>query len=178
MADYKPWQAQRGENARDYLYFQVYLEREYAPKYKKHLPRSLKEVAEFMGCPTEEVRRVAARWDWEERAREYDLSHVGKKMRGEVATPEELALRRRKLLSDNLDMLEEAVSLVKEQVRSGKAPRMDLAKLLDVTLHYQDRALEAEGGMEERLGQDWNLDSLSDEELELLTVLQKKASRR
>jgi hypothetical protein len=176
--DRDPWKQQEGESAREYLYFQVYLEKEYLPKYKREGLRTVKGVASFMGVDPEDVAPLAKRWKWEERAREFDLTTLGKRMRGEVETPEELKLRRRKLLSANLDMLEETLSLVRAQVAAGQTPKMDLAKLLDVTLHYQDRALEEMAPVEKTLGESWDLSGLSEAEFTLLESLQNKARKK
>lgn len=171
-----PWKPLPGEGPREYLYFQVYLEKEYLPKHLRHLPRTLKDVARFLQGDLSEVLLMAARYRWESRAREYDLSTLGKRLRGEVETLEELSLRKRKLFADNLDLIEEVVSLVRAEVAQGKVPKMDLAKLLDVTLHYQNEVNET-GQREGEVGEGWDLTELSDTELETLEALRKKARK-
>lgn len=174
----RAWNRRANENSAEYLYFQCWLTRSYLDSFADK-KRSLLELADYFRLPLVQLREVAIRNDWEARTAEYDQEQIQKRVRGELDAPPEFVRKRSILLDNTLALVQRGLEQVGKDVSGGKKSNIDFAKLLDITLHYQDRLYDVHGpsGKTDATS-DWDLSKLSEEELAVLDKIRRKCVNR
>lgn len=136
-------------------------------------------LADFFRLPLVALREIAVRQEWDARTLEYDREQIQKKVRGELDLPPEFVRKRSILLDKTLALVEKGLAQVESAVANKKKSGMDFAKLLDITLHYQDRLYDAHGSSgKSDATADWDLSKLTDEELAVLDKIRGKCVSR
>lgn len=176
----KSWEKQPGETDADYLVFQLWLTREYEEKPWVIKPRSMPKLALFTGRPESNLSRLASLNNWNQRADAFDQSKEMRRVLGEPESPTEFRRRKNRVVDTGLDLLEEAMVLLKTRMDKGygKVGFRDLATFADTMLHYKAEVLAEQPEESGDFLDAFDLSGLSNEELVSLAKIATKVKPR
>ena len=162
------WARHDDEPEHSYAYFLEYL--------KLSPPRKISVLAPMVGQSARTLYSHSSKWNWQHRADKWDQAQA------EVETKAILD-ERAKMARDHLRLLNKARMLADRHLESRLDLLDDDAKLGDV-VRLMDKAITLErlvmGEATARVEQAeaWDLESLDEDELELLAKLQAKATKK
>lgn len=170
------WSQQPGEGDSEYFLFTSWLARAHLPTPWRSVKREVLGFSVWAGKPYTEVQALHDAMEWTERTIAFDQSKIARDLSADLQTPEEYRIRRKRVINNALDTLEELTESVKQKVASGKmgGTPMDVARLMDSVLSFEDKFIDENQVTERGL----DLGALSIAEVEELARLTAKAKRR